>query len=53
VTAHLGVDPAACVFVDDRAVNVDAARAFGMRALRFEGCADALERGLLESGLEF
>jgi len=53
VCEHLGVPPSSCVFVDDRAVNVDAAAAFGMRALRFEGCADALERGLRERGLEF
>jgi FMN phosphatase YigB (HAD superfamily) len=53
VSAHLGVDPRSCVFVDDRAANVEAAAAFGMRAVRFEGCATALEKELREHGLEF
>lgn len=53
VSAHLGVDPGLCVFVDDRAANVEAAAAFGMRAVRFEGCANALERQLRGHGLEF
>ena len=33
--ARNGLDPAACVFIDDSAANVDGARAFGMDAIRF------------------
>ncbi len=47
----LGVDPADCVFVDDREANCRAARAVGMDAIRFRGAGDLrteLERrGLL------
>jgi HAD superfamily hydrolase (TIGR01509 family) len=47
----LGVAPADCLFVDDRATNVDGARAVGMPALRFTGApalgAELVERGLL------
>lgn len=50
---HLAVAPDRCIFVDDRAANVEAAAAFGMRAVRFEGCAAKLERELREQGLEF
>jgi FMN phosphatase YigB (HAD superfamily) len=53
VCAHLGVRPESCVFVDDREANVEAAREFGMRAVRVEGCASALERELRGHGLEF
>lgn len=37
VTGRLGVAPASCVFVDDRADNVAAARSVGMRTIRYEG----------------
>ncbi len=47
---RVGVDPAACVFVDDRPDNVDGARAAGMRAQRFAG-VDPLRALLVESGL--
>jgi HAD superfamily hydrolase (TIGR01509 family) len=43
----LGVAPSRCLFVDDRKVNVDAARRLGMQAIRFTG-AQALRRDLAE-----
>lgn len=36
---QLGVAPQACIFVDDRASNVDAARAVGMGGILFESAA--------------
>ncbi|WP_306204364.1 HAD-IA family hydrolase [Actinoplanes sp. RD1] len=48
--AVLGEDPADVVFVDDRAENVAAAAALGIRAIRFEETADCLttiERAVL------
>ena len=36
---RFGLSPGSCVFVDDRAVNVDGARAVGMRAVRFTDAA--------------
>ena len=38
-----GLDPAECVFIDDNAVNVAAANAYGIRALQFFGDADELK----------
>ena len=38
-TRTLGVDPSACLFVDDRGSNCKAAVATGMRAHKFEGAA--------------
>jgi HAD superfamily hydrolase (TIGR01509 family) len=46
----LGVEPSACVFVDDREVNCAAARAVGMAAVRFTDAA-ALRRALCELGV--
>jgi HAD superfamily hydrolase (TIGR01509 family) len=50
--ATLGVEPSACVFVDDRAVNCAAARELGMDAVRFTDAASLrvalAQRGLLE-----
>jgi HAD superfamily hydrolase (TIGR01509 family) len=46
----LGVEPSACVFVDDREVNCAAARAVGMTAVRFTDAA-ALRRALVEHGV--
>lgn len=47
----LGVEPADCVFVDDREANCRAARALGMDAIRFRGAkglrAELERRGLL------
>jgi len=48
VAELLGVPPAVCVFIDDRERNCDAARAVGMRALRFRGDAARLERELTQ-----
>jgi 2-haloacid dehalogenase len=44
------LEPATTVFIDDSAANVDAARALGMTAIRFEGAA-ALRRTLAGLGL--
>jgi putative hydrolase of the HAD superfamily len=38
-----GVEPADCVFVDDIAINCDAARALGMTAVVFETTEQARE----------
>ncbi|MCH9687196.1 MAG: HAD family phosphatase [Deltaproteobacteria bacterium] len=46
----LGLPPTACVFVDDRADNCDAARATGMDAVCFTA-ADALREALVGRGL--
>lgn len=40
----LGCEPRACLFVDDRADNCEAARDAGMTAIRFEGDPRALAR---------
>jgi len=45
----LGIPPEACVFVDDREVNVQAARALGFHALRFVDAA-TLRRDLFALG---
>lgn len=46
----LGLDPGACLFIDDRAVNCAAAEAIGMPALRFTGAA-AIRQELVGRGL--
>jgi HAD superfamily hydrolase (TIGR01509 family) len=46
----LGVPPAACLLVDDRAANVAAARAVGMAAIHFQD-APSLRRALAERGI--
>ena len=50
--ARNGLEPAACVFIDDSAANVAGARAFGMEAIQFTGApalaAELRARGLLE-----
>ena len=48
--AALGLDPARCLFVDDRQSNVDAAHAAGMDAVRFVD-ADTLAAELRSRGL--
>lgn len=45
-----GVQPEACVFIDDGLHNVDGARAAGMDGIHFTG-ADALRGALAERGL--
>lgn len=47
----LELPPSACLFIDDRQSNVDAAHAVGMDALRFEG-VDGLLAALTERGFE-
>lgn len=49
---ELGVDPAQCLFVDDRGRNCKGAVEVGMRAIKFES-ASQLESELREHGLEF
>jgi putative hydrolase of the HAD superfamily len=48
----LGVEPAEALFVDDRRVNVEAARALGIDAVVFEG-EDALAAELEARGLDW
>lgn len=38
------------LFVDDRAINCEAARAAGMQAIHFENDVDALRRALVARG---
>ena len=45
-----GLAPADCIFIDDSPTNVEAARAFGMRAHRFEA-PEALRAELRAAGL--
>jgi FMN phosphatase YigB (HAD superfamily) len=52
VTSTLGLPPGRLIFVDDRAVNVDAAAAQGWGAVHFRGAAQ-LEEELRARGLEF
>lgn len=47
----LGAEPAACLFIDDRAVNCDAARALGMPAIQFTGSVAVLRDELSRSGV--
>ena len=43
-----GLDPATCVFVDDRAVNIEGARAVGIAGYLFDGNASRLMDFLFE-----
>jgi putative hydrolase of the HAD superfamily len=43
LAARLGVGASACVFIDDKARNVEGARAAGMQAVRFTGEAALLD----------
>jgi HAD superfamily hydrolase (TIGR01509 family) len=45
----LGIPPSACLFIDDRDVNCEGARAVGMQAIRFTSAA-ALEPELARAG---
>lgn len=51
--SHLQLPPDQLIFVDDRQPNVDAAAAQGLKAIKFSGCAKALETDLKQLGLEF
>jgi putative hydrolase of the HAD superfamily len=44
--------PSSCVFIDDRALNLDAARALGMNTLQYQNAAQ-LESDLRGLGVEF
>lgn len=47
----LGLEPAQCLFVDDRQVNCNAAQALGMPAVLFNGDVAALREQLTQRGL--
>jgi 2-haloacid dehalogenase len=49
--ADFGLDPAACLFIDDVTVNVEGARAAGWQAVQFLG-ADKLQADLKDLGVE-
>lgn len=49
--ADFGLDPAACLFIDDVTVNVEGARAAGWQAVQFLG-ADKLRVDLKDLGVE-
>jgi HAD superfamily hydrolase (TIGR01509 family) len=48
--ATLGASPADCLFIDDRAVNCDAARSVGLAAWQFPGNVPELRRQLSTAG---
>jgi len=50
LTEHFGIEPAAALFIDDSATNVDAATALGFRAIQFTD-ATALRLELARLGL--
>jgi FMN hydrolase / 5-amino-6-(5-phospho-D-ribitylamino)uracil phosphatase len=51
LAAHrLGLPPEQLLFVDDRAINCDAARAVGMSAIHFDSDVAALQRALVATG---
>lgn len=43
ITEKIGASPSECLFVDDREVNVEGARAAGFDGLRFEGVPHLIE----------
>ncbi|KAL6875731.1 hypothetical protein ACP4OV_013244 [Aristida adscensionis] len=48
---HLNVDPASCIFIDDRMANIEAALSVGMVGLHFKN-ADVLRKDLCSLGVE-
>ncbi len=50
VVSSLGYAPAQVLFLDDNSLNVEAARRFGMKAVRVQGPAEA-QRALAEFGI--
>ncbi|KAL5712019.1 glucose-1-phosphatase [Ranunculus cassubicifolius] len=52
VLRYLEVDSSSCIFIDDRLVNVEAARNVGMAGIHFKNAA-ALEQELSVLGVEF
>ncbi|XVF56494.1 hypothetical protein PTKIN_Ptkin06aG0125700 [Pterospermum kingtungense] len=51
VLEHLKVDPASCIFIDDRIKNVEAAVGVGITGLHFKN-ADLLREGLVQLGVD-
>ncbi|MFQ6623721.1 hypothetical protein Gotur_003298 [Gossypium turneri] len=51
VVEHLKVDPASCIFVDDRIKNVEAAVGVGITGLQFKN-SDLLRQDLLRLGVD-
>lgn len=49
----LGVEPAACLHIDDLPHNIAGARAAGFQALLYDGDFPALARGLQAAGVEW
>ncbi|XP_052135753.1 flavin mononucleotide hydrolase 1, chloroplatic [Oryza glaberrima] len=49
---HLNVDPASCIFIDDRMTNIEAALSVGMVGLQFKN-AEVLKKDLCSLGVEF
>uniref|UniRef100_A0A0E0F4Y2 Uncharacterized protein n=1 Tax=Oryza meridionalis TaxID=40149 RepID=A0A0E0F4Y2_9ORYZ len=49
---HLNVDPASCIFIDDRMTNIEAALSVGMVGLQFKN-AEVLKKDLCLLGVEF
>jgi len=47
---QLAVPPEACLLIDDRAQNCDAARAVGLAAVRFDGSVPSLRQALAQHG---
>lgn len=52
IADELGLQPAACVFVDDSASHIAAAEAAGMRGLHFTGDVQEVRVGLNNLGLD-
>ncbi len=48
---RFSLDPAACYFVDDSRINIEAALFTGMRGFVFEGDVPALRRALRQEGV--
>ncbi|XVE62221.1 hypothetical protein DITRI_Ditri06bG0100900 [Diplodiscus trichospermus] len=51
VVEHLKVDPASCIFIDDRIKNVEAAVGVGITGLHFKN-ADLLRQDLIQLGVD-
>ncbi|KAL5205059.1 hypothetical protein ABZP36_009930 [Zizania latifolia] len=49
---HLNIDPASCIFIDDRMANIEAAFSVGMIGLHFTN-AEVLKKDLCSLGVEF
>jgi FMN phosphatase YigB (HAD superfamily) len=49
--AELGVEPEEALFIDDKRINVEAARALGIQAIEFSS-VEGLRAGLIAAGLD-